>query len=104
MSAISITKLYDRLSVQMGKDAAECLTSFVEEKINHTFADKMEVLATKKDLSDLRADLRTEMLGIRAELIGIIGNTKAELIKWMFIFWAGQVITTFGFILLFLKK
>jgi hypothetical protein len=29
---------------------------------------------------------------------------KTALIKWMFIFWISQVIATFGFILLFLKK
>ena len=39
-------------------------------------------LATKSDLSDVKADM----------------------IKWMFLFWIGQVTVTFGFILLFLKK
>jgi len=26
------------------------------------------------------------------------------MIKWMFIFWVSQAVTTFGFILLFMKK
>lgn len=29
---------------------------------------------------------------------------KNDLIKWMFIFWSGQVVATLGFILLFFKK
>jgi hypothetical protein len=33
-----------------------------------------------------------------------VANNKAEIIKWMFIFWGGQLVVTFGFILLFLKK
>ena len=82
MSTISITKLYDLLSVKVGKETAENLTTYIEEKIKDELASKTEVLATKEALA----------------------NTKAELIKWMFIFWIGQVAATFGFILLFLKK
>ena len=42
----------------------------------------LKILATKEDIS----------------------NTKAEMIKWMFLFWIGQIAVTFGFILLFIKK
>ena len=79
---ISITRLYDLLSIKVGKDTAETLTTYIEEKIKEEFADNSKILATKEDLA----------------------NTKSEIIKWMFIFWAGQVAVTFGFILLFLKK
>jgi hypothetical protein len=82
MSTISITKLYDLLSTKVGKETAESLTSYIEEKIKSDIADKAGVLATKEALAE----------------------TKSELIKWMFIFWIGQVAATFGFILLFLKK
>ncbi len=33
-----------------------------------------------------------------------IANLKSALIKWMFIFWIGQMAATFGFIILYLKK
>jgi len=33
-----------------------------------------------------------------------VANAKADLIKWMFIFWIGQIAATFGFIILYLKK
>ena len=33
-----------------------------------------------------------------------LANTKAEIIKWIFIFWIGQVAVTFGLIVLYLKK
>jgi len=46
-------------------------------------------LATKDDVSLLRKE---------------IAQAKADLIKWMFLFWIGQVATTFGLVLLFLKK
>lgn len=79
---ISITKLYDVLTAKMGREAAENLTSYIEEKIKDELNNKSELLATKVDLA----------------------NTKAEIIKWVFIFWLGQIGATFGFILLFLKK
>ena len=79
---ISITKLYDMLTAKMGREAAENLTSYIEEKIREEFSNKSELLATKVDLA----------------------NTKAEIIKWLFIFWLGQIGVTFGFMSYFLKK
>jgi hypothetical protein len=86
MSSISITRLYDLLAVKMGKETAENLTSYIEERIRNDFEERSRMLATK-------ADIRTE-----------IAIAKTEMIKWMFIFWIGQIGATFGFILLFLKK
>ncbi|MVN20979.1 hypothetical protein [Mucilaginibacter arboris] len=50
---------------------------------------KYESLATKEDM----AKLETKM-----------AKNKAETIKWIFIFWIGQIAVTFVFILLFLKN
>jgi hypothetical protein len=93
MSTISITKLYDLLTVKVGKETAENLTSYIEEKIKDEFQDSLNILAT-------RENLQTEIGRLDIK----ISETKSELIKWMFIFWIGQVVATFGFILLFLKK
>ena len=82
MITVSITKLYDLLTAKMGREAAENLTSYVEENIKDEFNNTSQMLATKEDLA----------------------NTKADIIKWAFIFWLGQIGVTFGFILLFLKK
>ena len=93
MSTISITKLYDLLTVKVGKETAENLTSYIEEKIKYEFQDSLNILATREDLATLKGELKSD-----------IASSKAETIKWMFIFWIGQVVATFGFILLFLKK
>ena len=82
MSSVSITKLYNLLTLKVGKEAAENLTSYVEEKINEEFNNKQQVFVTKEDLT----------------------NSKKDIIKWMFVFWIGQICASFGFILLFLKK
>jgi hypothetical protein len=93
---ISITRLYDLISTKLGKETAENLTTFIEEKIKKEVDINASNLATKGDISKLSEDIAK----FRAEA----SENKAELMKWMFIFWVGQMIGTFGFILLFLKK
>lgn len=93
MSIISLTKLYDLLSAKVGKETAENLTSYIENKIKIEFQDNLNVLATREDLALLKGELKND-----------ISNSRVETIKWMFIFWVGQVVATFGFILLFLKN
>lgn len=82
MSTITITRLYELLTGKLGKETAENLTTFIDNKIKHEVESLKYNFATKADLAE----------------------TKSEIIKWMFIFWVGQVVVTFGFILLFLKK
>jgi hypothetical protein len=82
MPTITITKLYELVSVKLGKETAENLTTFIEEKISSEVETKATILATKED----------------------VANCRADVIKWMFIFWVGQLVAMFGFILLFLKK
>ena len=96
---ISTTRLYDLLSTRVGKETAETLTTF-EEKIKEEFVDNTKILATKADLSETKEELKDEIAKVRE----MAANNKAEIIKWMFIFWVGQVAVTFGFILLFLRK
>jgi hypothetical protein len=52
---------------------------------------KNELLATKEDLAKLEMQLNKTFFGV-----------EADIFKWMFIFWTGQIAATFGFILLFL--
>lgn len=89
MPTITITKLYDLVSVKLGKETAENLTTFIEEKIKCEVDTKTSILATKEDVA--RAETKIE-------------TSKAELLRWMFVFWIGQVAAMFGLIVLFLKK
>jgi hypothetical protein len=62
--------------------------------------DLIEVQAQRFDakleqrLAETRADLRTEMHGGFAQLRTDMANLRAELIKWMFLFWLGTVAAT----------
>ena len=48
---------------------AEELVTFVKSEVKAEFDNKREILSTKEDLA----------------------NVKADIIKWMFIFWIGQI-------------
>ena len=89
MSTISITKLYELLTTKIGKEPAENLTLYIEEKISDELEKKTSILATKEDI----AIVQKEMV-----------NMKADIIKWSFLFWIGQVGATIGIILLLFRK
>ncbi len=93
MIVASDLQLFKILKERLGEKEAESLVSFVDAKLKENNDANLKILATREDLK--------EEIGATKVLIA---NTKAELIKWMFIFWVGQVAVTFGFILLFLKR
>ena len=82
MSIISLTKLYELLSAKLGKETAENLTTYIEEKIKTGISEKSEILATKQDLAE----------------------TKVDLIKWIFAFWITLVLLIVGLYLALLKE
>lgn len=82
MSTISLTRLYEHLVPKLGKEATESLINYNESKMKSEVENTCKHLPAKEDLA----------------------NTKSEIIRWMVVFWIGQVIATFGFILLFLNK
>jgi hypothetical protein len=86
MSSVSITKLYDLLTVKVGKESAEDIISYIEEKTriesNNISTRMSTVFVTKEDLA----------------------NAKTETIKWLFAFWVGQTATTLGIFIHFLKR
>lgn len=84
------------LKERLGEKEAEALVEFVDAKLKDNNTTNLKMLATKEDIQNIKTDLHS--------LENKIAENKAETIKWMFIFWIGQIAATFGFILLFLKK
>ena len=67
MNTITITKLYEILSSKVGKDTAENLTSYIEQKIKEDIKDETRLLATREDISNVREE---------------IYKVKTDMIKW----------------------
>ena len=46
-------------------------------------------------LAEVTGELRAEIAAVRTD----VANVRSSLMKWMFIFWAGNVVTTAGLVL-----
>lgn len=81
-------QLFQILKEKLGEKEAEALVGFVDLKIKESNEINLKTLATKEDIA------RLEKLN---------AETKADMIKWMFIFWTGSILTTLGGMFAFLK-
>lgn len=80
MNSIEI-KAYELFKSKFGEKEAELFMEYINSKAEAKFVEKKDILATKADLAEVKADI----------------------IKWMFIFWTGTVITILGGLFAFLK-
>ena len=118
---ISDIQLFQILKQKMGEQEAEALVTFVDHKIKDNNESNLNILATKGDMRLLKEDfqllkedfqllkqdvqlLKSDVHSVKLELEVKIADSKAEMIKWMFIFWIGQVAVTVGFLVVYLKR
>jgi hypothetical protein len=100
LEAKETARLYKLLSDKLGSDTTEAMFKYIDNKTERSVEATIKTLATKHDLRLAKDDLRKEISDVRKE----IGEAKTDTIKWMFIFWVGQVGATLAIVLLFLKK
>lgn len=74
-------KLYEVLKEQFSPKKAKAIVASLDETITEKIEGKSNVLSTKEDIGDLKIEIQ---------------RVKAEMIKWTFIFWMGNVVTTIG--------
>lgn len=96
-------KIYENLKKVFQESEAKTLTKVMAETIEESIQKSLEryeekqknVLATKEDINLLKKEiyrLETKMTEI-----------KAEIIKWMFLFWIGQIATIIAVLFMFFK-
>lgn len=85
---INTINLIDILENKFEKDQAKIIAKAIDEAIGESVQQQATVLATKEDIANLKVELT---------------NIKSELIKWMFIFWIGQIGILTGIIFAMLK-
>jgi len=89
LEAKETARLYKLLSDKLGSDTTEAMFKYIDNKTERSVEATINTLATKDDIANVRKE---------------IGDAKADTIKWMFIFWVGQVGAMLAILLLFLKK
>lgn len=90
--SVDTLKIYEILAANFPEAQAKTAAKAISEAIAEDTERKKEVLVTKEDLAKEIARLEVK-----------IESTKAEIIKWMFIFWLGQIGVTTGIIFAMLK-
>jgi len=89
---VSEIKLFEMLKARLGQQEAEAFVEILENKVDRKFDEAKQTLATKEDLAKVEGRLETKL-----------AETKSEIIKWMFIFWMGQVAVIAGLLAYFLN-
>jgi len=100
MSTLDL-KVYEIFKSRFSEEEAITIMEYFDIKAKAIVAEKTEGYQSlqNKDMESLQKVIHT-VFASKADL----ADTKADIIKWMFIFWIGQVAVTFGLILIFLKK
>lgn len=94
------------VSGRLGREAAEGLTEFVEaerrewsEHVLTLAADRFE-RRLGEEVASLRVEIATMAAAIRQE----IAKDRFELLKWMFVFWLGQLAATSAILSFVLRR
>jgi hypothetical protein len=89
LEAKETARLYKLLTDKLGSDITEAMFKYIDNKTERSVEATIKTLATKEDVAKVKYDLSKE-----------ISNS----VKWMFIFWIGQVGAMLAIAFLFLKK
>jgi len=85
------------------EEDAYSVVSDLEKIIDKKFEEKKSELASKQDLNVVKQDLKQDLNDLKIDLVTRIETSKTDTIKWMFIFWIGQLAATAGIIFAFLN-
>src|SRR5262249_4914145 len=94
-------RLFHRLQEALGDEATNDLLSWWDEATRVNRSEVREV--AELYFQRFSGELQKELAGARAEFRTEMANQRADLIKWMFIFWAGTVLPLAGLVLALTK-
>lgn len=113
MAIISVPR---PLREKLGEEGSDALIDILNQTQEKQKGDIIEIVGEKferrlvKEISSLRTELKGDNASLRAELKQDnaslhteMHSIRADLIKWMFIFWMGQVATILGILFAFFR-
>lgn len=89
MALVDTLKIYEMLRPQFRDEPARVMSKVIEESLEDYERNKAEVLATKEDIRS--PEIR-------------MAEMRAEIVKWMFIFWVAQAGVMTGLFMVFLRR
>jgi hypothetical protein len=89
LEAKETARLYKLLSDKLGSDITEAMFKYIDNKTERSVDNTIQSLATKEDITAVRKEM---------------AENQVTNIKWMFIFWVGQIGGILAIIIILLKK
>jgi hypothetical protein len=89
---VTTIDLFNILKIKIGEGEAKVLVEYIEMQVKENLEESMTGYATKADLKE-----EVHKLEIKIE------KMRSDLIKWMFIFWIGQVSVSIALIMLLFR-
>ena len=81
LEAQETAQLYNLLSIKLGTETTDTLFKYIDNKTERAVQANINTLAKKEGIETIRKEM---------------ADTKTELIKVMFLLWAGQIIAIFA--------
>ncbi len=98
MAAVSTVRIYDTLKPHFGEADAQQFLEYLETLAREARGGLATKADLKVELAELRTDLEKQSVNLRTEVKTDLAEAKTNLVKWMFLFWIGQVAAVFGLI------
>lgn len=100
MPVISVPRT---LRQQLGDDGADDLVNLINRATEDAKEDTLVLAGERYErrLSEEISGVKQNIAETRAELQTQLAETKSELIRWMFIFWVGQLAAMLGILFVF---
>jgi len=100
-----IVAVEEPLREKLGSEAVASLIRLISQSQAEQKRDTLEIVEEKfeRRLSQEIGKLDVKITETKADLMTQISQTRADLIKWMFIFWVGQVAVILGMLFAFFK-
>jgi len=99
----TVLELYEKLKPRLGEEEARSLLEFIESTVEQravTKADLQQAIASlREEIRQGDASLREEIHTLRGEMY----KMRADLIKWSFAFWVGNVAVLSGIMFALLR-
>jgi hypothetical protein len=103
----TVLELYEKLKPKLGEEEARSLLEFIESTVEQravTKADLQQTAASlREEMRQLEGALREEIRQVDASLREEIQKVRADLIKWSFAFWVGNVAVLSGIMFALLR-
>lgn len=102
MPVVSVKK---PLREKLGDDGVDALIDLINDAQKETRNNVIEIVEEKfeRRLSEELSKINIKISDIETKLIEKISKSHSDVIKWMFIFWVGQIGAILGILFAFFK-